>query len=207
MKESLHNFLWADKGGKGKQKKGDSTCEWVVEQLQHPKALIKSQRCKFLCFFIWLCIWNWITKKYSKMLRQNKGEKEYGLWIFLLEGWVYTWLFKLGEKLISRFCRELTYWSPIGRETNFGRLESCKERRVLSPCHSISSQSLDKSATSELQTLRSWSALRYHMPWGRGHFIRYRVQREMRFQRYSFSKASSISVYTCNLIWREGQQL
>ena len=114
---------------------------------------------------------------------------------------------KLRQYQILRFCRELTYWSPIGRRTNFGRLESCRERRVLSPCHSISSQSLDKSATSELQTLRSWSAVRYHMPWGRGNLIRYRVRREMRFQRYSFGKASSISVYTCNLIWREGQQL
>ena len=36
MKESLQYFLRADKGGKGKQKKGDSTSEWVVEQLQHP---------------------------------------------------------------------------------------------------------------------------------------------------------------------------
>jgi len=36
MKESLQYFLWADKRGKGKQKKGDSTSEWVVEQLQHP---------------------------------------------------------------------------------------------------------------------------------------------------------------------------
>ena len=43
-------LLWADKGPKGKEKKGDSTSEWVVEllscwvveQLQHPKALIES---------------------------------------------------------------------------------------------------------------------------------------------------------------------
>ena len=36
-------ILWADFGRKGKEKKGDITSEWVVEQLQHPKASIKSQ--------------------------------------------------------------------------------------------------------------------------------------------------------------------
>ena len=96
---------------------------------------------------------------------------------------------KLRQYQILRFCRELTYWSPIGRETNFGSLLKCKKRRVVSPCHSISSQSLDKSTSSEFQTFRFWSAVRYRMPWGRGHL----------------SKLLPCSLYSSNLIWREGQ--
>ena len=95
---------------------------------------------------------------------------------------------KLWHSQMLRNCRELTYWSPVGRETNFGRSEKSKERRVVSPCHSISSQSLNISTTSEYLTYRFWSAVRYRMPWGRVHLRRCRVRREMRFRRTKVSR-------------------
>ena len=37
--------------------------------------------------------------------------------------------------------REVRYWSPMGRDTKFGRYLNFRERRLLRPCHCVASSS------------------------------------------------------------------
>ena len=59
-------ILWVDTGGKGKEKKGDNTNEWVVKQLQHPKALIKSQ-------FLWAVFFASSSSEISSLGSSSSG--------------------------------------------------------------------------------------------------------------------------------------